>query len=75
MLQGLLDGSNSGIEVVSIELQDVHPPIDVVGAFRDVASAREDMNRRMNLAEGYRDSLIPEARGLAVEMVAKARKW
>lgn len=72
MLQGLLDESASGIVVVSVELQDVHPPIEVVDAFRDVASAREDMNRRVNLAEAYRDSLIPEVRGLAGEMLAGA---
>jgi membrane protease subunit HflK len=71
-LQALLDESASGIEVVTVELQDVHPPIEVVGAFRDVASAREDKNRRINLAEGYRDSLIPECRGLATEMLAQA---
>jgi membrane protease subunit HflK len=71
-LQRLLDQSASGIEVVTVELQDVHPPIEVVGAFRDVASAREDKNRRINLAEGYRDSLIPEVRGLASEMLAQA---
>jgi len=71
-LQALLDESGSGIEVVTVELQDVHPPIEVVGAFRDVASAKEDKNRRINLAEGYRDSLIPEVRGLAFEMLAQA---
>ncbi len=71
-LQDLLDESGSGIEVVTVELQDVHPPIEVVGAFRDVASAKEDKNRRVNLAEGYMDSLIPEVRGLAAEMLAQA---
>jgi membrane protease subunit HflK len=71
-LQDLLEKSDSGIEVVTVELQDVHPPIEVVGPFRDVASAKEDMNRRVNLAEGYRDSLIPEVRGLAAEMLAQA---
>jgi len=72
-LQALLDESDAGIEVVTAELQDVHPPIEVVGAFRDVASAKEDKNRRINLAEGYRDSLIPEVRGLATEMLAQAQ--
>ncbi len=71
-LQYLLDESGAGVEIVTVELQDVHPPIEVVGAFRDVASAREDMNRRVNLAEAYRDSLIPEVRGLAVQMLAEA---
>jgi membrane protease subunit HflK len=71
-LQDLLDESDSGIEVIAVKLQDVHPPIEVVGAFREVASAREDKNRMVNQAEAYRDSLIPEVRGLAARLMAEA---
>jgi membrane protease subunit HflK len=71
-LQYLLDESGSGIEAITVKLQDVHPPIEVVGAFRDVASAREDKNRMVNQAESYRDSLIPEVRGLASKLMAEA---
>ncbi len=71
-LQSLLDKSNSGIEVIDVKLQDVHPPVEVVSAFRDVASAKEDKSRLINQAEAYRDSLVPEARGQAVKLIAEA---
>jgi membrane protease subunit HflK len=72
-LQGLLDGAGSGIEVVSVKLQDVHPPTEVVDAFREVSSAREDMSRLINEAEAYRDSLLPDVRGQAAQMVGEAQ--
>ena len=71
-LQSLLDKSNSGIEVIDVKLQDVHPPVEVVNAFREVASAKEDKSRLINQAEAYRDSLVPEARGQAVKLIAEA---
>jgi membrane protease subunit HflK len=71
-LQALLDASSSGIEVIDVKLQDVHPPVEVVTAFREVASAKEDKSRMVNQAEAYRDSLVPEARGQAVKMIAEA---
>jgi membrane protease subunit HflK len=72
-LQALLDLSGSGIEVITVKLQDVHPPLEVVSAFRDVASAREDKSRLINRALAYRDSLIPEVRGLGAQSLAVAR--
>jgi membrane protease subunit HflK len=41
-------------------------------AFRDVASAREDRETYINDAYGYRNSVIPEARGKAAEIVMTA---
>jgi membrane protease subunit HflK len=73
MLQESLDGSDAGIEVITVKLQDVHPPLEVVSAFRDVASAREDKNRLINQAESYRDSLFPEVRGLRAKQIEEAR--
>lgn len=72
-LQGMLDDSDAGIKVIAVKLQDVHPPLEVVSAFRDVASAREDKNRLMNQAESYRDSLVPEVRGLSAKQIEEAR--
>jgi membrane protease subunit HflK len=71
-LQALLDGTSSGIEIIDVKLQDVHPPVEVVSAFREVASAKEDKNRMINQAEAYRDSLVPEARGQATKLIAEA---
>ncbi len=65
LLQEILDKYESGIQVVAVQLQDVSPPEQVIGAFKDVASAKEDKNRMINQAEGYRNDLIPKARGEA----------
>jgi membrane protease subunit HflK len=64
-LQEILDIYQSGIQVVAVQLQDVSPPEQVIGAFKDVASAKEDKNRMINQAEGYRSDIIPKARGEA----------
>jgi len=71
-LQSILDLYESGIHVVAVQLQDVSPPKEVIGAFKDVASAKEDKNRMVNQAEGYRNDLIPKARGEAEAMIRDA---
>jgi len=71
-LQSILDKYQSGIHVVAVQLQDVSPPKEVIGAFKDVASAKEDKNRMVNQAEGYRNDVIPKARGEAEAMIRDA---
>ena len=71
-LQLILDKYESGMHVVAVQLQDVSPPKEVIGAFKDVASAKEDKNRMINQAEGYRNDIIPKARGEAEAMIRDA---
>ena len=71
-LQSILDKYDSGIHVVAVQLQDVSPPKEVIGAFKDVASAKEDKNRMINQAEGYRNDVIPKARGEGEAMIRDA---
>ena len=71
-LQNILNKYESGIHVVAVQLQDVSPPKEVIGAFKDVASAKEDKNRMINQAEGYRNDVIPKARGEAEAMIRDA---
>ncbi|MCC6356072.1 MAG: cation-translocating P-type ATPase family protein [Verrucomicrobiae bacterium] len=52
-----------GIEVCGIDLQDVHPPLEVVGAFRGVVDALEEKDALINRAEAYLNEQIPLARG------------
>ena len=72
LLQSILDKYNTGILVVAVQLQDVSPPKSVIAAFKDVASAKEDKNRLINEAEGYRNDVIPKARGEAQAMIREA---
>jgi modulator of FtsH protease HflK len=64
-LQARLEKYGAGIEVLQIKLQDVHPSLEVVDAFRDVSGAYEEKNRMVNEAEGYRNEQVALARGNA----------
>lgn len=72
LLQKILDRYGAGILVIAVQLQDVHPPQEVIDAFKDVASAREDKSRIINEAEAYRNELLPQARGRAAAMLNEA---
>jgi len=72
LAQASLDDWNSGIRVVGIQLLEADPPAEVMEAFRDVASAREDRETYINQALAYQDSTIPEARGEAEKIIMAA---
>jgi len=71
-LQARLDRYGSGIRVLSVRLEDVHPSLEVVDAFRDVSGAFEEKNRNINEAEGYRNEQVALARGNAKASLAQA---
>ncbi|NQT97690.1 MAG: FtsH protease activity modulator HflK, partial [Candidatus Marinimicrobia bacterium] len=75
LLQSILDKYVTGIHVVAVQLQAVGPPKQVVAAFKDVASAKEDKNRMINQAEGYRNDVIPKARGEGQAQIANAQGY
>ena len=74
-VQALLEKYQSGIEVVTVQLQDVDPPKQVADAFKDVVSAKEDKERLINEAQGYRNAVIPEARGRAAQILRQAEAY
>lgn len=75
ILQETLDAYDSGILVVEVQLQEVQPPEEVRQAFDDVVASSQDANRAVNEAEGYRNEVLPEARGEAAEMLAQANGY
>lgn len=74
-MQRRLDAYGSGLVVVGINLQKAFPPDEVADAFTDVNSAREDKARAVNEANGYANSIIPEARGQAQQIMADAQAY
>ncbi len=74
-MQELLNKYESGIEILNTQLKDVSPPQPVDFAFKDVQSAKEDKDRLINEAKGYRNSVIPEARGKAAQIIAAAEAY
>jgi regulator of protease activity HflC (stomatin/prohibitin superfamily) len=74
-LQERLASYRAGIAIVAVRLQDVHPPLEVVGAFRRVASALEEKLAMVNQAEAYRNEQIPLAKGKAIAQIKSAEAY
>lgn len=74
-LQEILDRYGAGVIVSNVQLQDVKPPSEVVSAFDDVNSARQDKERLINEAEEYSFDILPRARGQAQEIGNQAEGY
>lgn len=62
-LQAILVDYEAGIEVISVQLQDVKAPEQVRDAFDDVLRGRQERETRINQALAYEADIIPRARG------------
>ncbi len=74
-LQEILDSYQTGINVISVELQKVEAPEDVRAAFNDVLQARQDKVTATNQAQAYENQVIPEARGRAEQIIQPAQAF
>jgi modulator of FtsH protease HflK len=74
-LQKLLDTYDTGLQVSQARLQVVDPPTQVNEAFHDVVRAWEDRERLIKEAEGYREDVIPKARGMAQQEIREAEAY
>ena len=75
LIQNMLTSYKAGIEVVSVNLLKADPPTQVIDAFRDVQTARADLETSRNQAEAYSNDILPKARGQAQQMVLEAEGY
>jgi len=74
-IQDLLDYYETGIVLVDSRLLTVDPPDQVKDAFHEVVRAWEDRERLVQEAEGYREDLVPRARGEAEALIREAEAY
>jgi modulator of FtsH protease HflK len=74
-LQSYLDLYESGIQVVSVNIQESRPPEEVRAAFDDVIRAKEDEQRSVNQAQSYSNGVVNEAKGNAQRLLAEAEGY
>ena len=74
-MQDILDGYNTGIEIVTVKLQDVNPPEKVKPAFNEVNAAQQDKERYVNQALEEYNKVIPRARGEAELVMRQAEAY
>ncbi len=73
--QKILDRYGCGLQISGTYFQDIGPSEEVAYAFRDVTSAREDRNRLINEAHGYRNQKLPQVRGQSQQMIRQAEAY
>jgi len=74
-LQRLLDEYETGLLATEVRLLVVDAPDQVRNAFHDVVRAWEDRERMVQEAEGYREDVIPRARGEAQQLIREAEAY
>ncbi len=74
-IQRYLDSYETGIEVVTVNIDRSAPPPQTQDAFDDVQKAKEDEVRLVNQANAYAESVIPNARGDAEKAVQEAEAY
>lgn len=72
LMQEILDRYNSGIEVTTLNLEKTQPPAPVQSAFDDVIKSREDLERYIQEAQAYANTIVPQARGEAARITEEA---
>ncbi|MGH9627970.1 MAG: FtsH protease activity modulator HflK [Bryobacteraceae bacterium] len=71
--QQRLDEYGTGTVLANVNIESVTPPPEAADSFRDVASARADLSRIVNEAQGYANDIVPRARGEARQLIEAAK--
>ena len=75
LMQSILDRYNTGIEVITVAIQNVQPPEQVQAAFEDAIKAGQDNERQKNEGQAYASRVIPEAHGRASRFLQSAEGY
>ena len=74
-MQILLDQLGIGVRIISVELTDISPPLQVSSAFKAVSNARVKKQEIIRDAEGYANATVPKSRGIAAKAVLEANAY
>ena len=74
-IQAILDRYDSGIEIVTVELQGVNPPLNVRDSFNEVNRAIQEKQTSINEARRDWNKEIPTATGEAEKMLQSAEGY
>jgi len=74
-IQKVLTAYQSGVRLVTVELQDVTPPDSVKPAFNEVNESRQDKEQSINKAQEQANREIPKARGVATQRISEAEGY
>lgn len=75
LMQQMFDKYDAGIEIIAVNLSRPDVPGPVIDEFQDVKRAEQDKQTAESVAEGYRNDIIPRAKGDAAKMIQDAEAY
>jgi len=75
MMQEILDRYHTGLDIETVELQDVNPPDPVKPSFNEVNEARQEMEKMINQAWEAYNKVVPKAKGEAEKTIRQAEGY
>ena len=75
LMQQILDRYKTGINVTTVNLQNVQAPEQVQAAFDDAVRAGQDRERFKNEGQAYANDVVPRARGVAARLIEEANGY
>ena len=64
-----------GVDILKVNLQEAHPPVEVIPQYRGISSAREKMDEIIHQASAYANDLIPRSRGESTAVVLDSKAY
>ncbi|SMC18801.1 protease FtsH subunit HflK [Desulfacinum hydrothermale DSM 13146] len=74
-IQQIMDTYHTGLQIITVKLQNANPPEPVKAAFNEVNEARQEKERMINEAEQVYNQRIPKARGQARQTITQAEGY
>lgn len=72
-LQQSLDARDTGIEILHVGLKDIHPPLEVAGAYQEVISAQEELRTEVEQGYAYEAEQLPASQQQAMRIRLSAQ--
>jgi membrane protease subunit HflK len=75
LMQQILDRYHTGINITTVNLQNVQAPEQVLAAFEDVVRSQQDRERFKNEGQAYANDVVPKARGVSARLIEEANGY
>jgi len=75
IVQTTLDHYEAGIHVIAVNVQYAQPPEPVQSAFEEAIKAREEKERKQNIARAYAREILARTSGQTASILAQAKAY
>jgi len=72
IMQQIFNEYDAGVEIIAVNLSRPDVPQPVIDEFQDVKRAEQNKETAESVAEGYRNEMLPQAKGEAAQMEQQA---